>query len=64
MTGKIPIMTLTHNDYRRQRITSTIDIHSFIHSENLYSSPSGNFSEALPAQPRLKKKRLERLVEL
>ena len=36
-------------------------IHSFIHSEHLYSAPSRSYSEALPAQPRLKKKVLRDL---
>jgi len=31
-------------------------VHSFIHFENLYSAPSRNYPEALPVQPRLKKK--------
>src|SRR6218665_2246604 len=31
---------------------------SFIHSEMLYSAPSRNYSEALPAQPRLRKEDL------
>src|ERR1700733_2377549 len=39
----------------------SVIIHSFIHSVHLYSAPSRTYSEALPVQPRPKKKVLSDL---